>query len=69
VKNDNSDDHTPDQEALGCRAKKTLEEGVIQGEIHWFCITILSSLLCREVGMMMQNHGCTFTPFVCFNLL
>jgi hypothetical protein len=68
VKNDNSDDHTPDQEALGYRAKKTLEEGVLQGEIYWFCITILSSLLCREVGMMMQNHECTFTPFMCASI-
>jgi hypothetical protein len=37
---------------------------VVQREYQWSCTAILSSLLCREVGMIMQNHWHTFTPFM-----
>jgi hypothetical protein len=37
---------------------------MLQGELQWFYIAILSSLLCREVGMIMQNYSCTFTHFM-----
>jgi hypothetical protein len=50
--------------ALGYRAKKARGVGMLQRELQWFCIAILSSLLCREVRMIMQNHWCTFTLFM-----
>jgi hypothetical protein len=37
---------------------------MLQEELQWFYIDILSSLLCREVRMIMQNYCCTFTPFM-----
>jgi hypothetical protein len=52
-----------DHPCLKVRRHKGAEADVSQGR-PWFCIVIFLSSLCKGIGMVMQSHRGTLTPFM-----